>query len=160
LSSKITIVIADDHPLFRKGLRQVIEAEAELEILGEAGDGRRALTLIRAHKLNIAIVDIAVPTLDGFDLVRAVRKDNLPAAIIFLTMYRVEGILKEALDLDFRGYVVKDSAITDIVSSINAVASGQHFTSPTLTTYLIKNARRTAVDSAKSNGRRPRQKFR
>lgn len=151
LSNKITIVIADDHPLIRKGLRQIIEAEEDLEILGEAGDGHRALTLIRACKPNIAIVDIAMPTLDGFDLVRAVRNENLPVAMIFLTMYcGDEGILKKALDLDVRGYVVKDSAVTDVVSSIHAVASGQHFTSPALTTYLIKNAWQTAVDSAKS----------
>lgn len=151
MCNKITIVIVDDHPLFRKGLRQVIEAEADLEILGEAGDGQRALCLIRAHKPKIAIVDIAMPTLDGFELVRAVRKDNVPLAVIFLTMYGSdEGILKKALDLDVRGYVVKDSAVTDIVSSIHAVASGRHFTSPALTTYLIQNARQTAVDSAKS----------
>jgi DNA-binding NarL/FixJ family response regulator len=152
MSDKITIVIADDHPLSRKGLRQVIETEAHLEILGEAADGQRALTLIRTHKPTIAIVDIAMPTLDGFDLVRAVRKENLPPSMIFLTMYCGEGFLKKALDLDVKGYVMKDSAVTDIVSCINAVISGQHFTSPALTTYLINNSRQSLDASSKRTG--------
>jgi DNA-binding NarL/FixJ family response regulator len=152
MSDKITIVIADDHPLFRKGLQGVIEAEARFEILGEAEDGQRALTLIRARKPTIAIVDIAMPTLDGFELVRAVRKENLPVSMIFLTMHCGEEFLKKALDLDVRGYVMKDSAVTDIVSCINAVISGQHFTSPALTTYLINNSRQTPDDSSKRTG--------
>jgi DNA-binding NarL/FixJ family response regulator len=150
MSHKTAIVIVDDHPLFRKGLRQIIEAEAHLEIVGEAGDGQRALKLIRACKPNIAIIDISMPEFDGFDLARAVRKENLPVALIFLTMYCAdEGILKKALDLEVKGYVAKDSAVTDIVSCINAVNCGQHFTSPALTTYLINSSRQTVAGSAK-----------
>jgi DNA-binding NarL/FixJ family response regulator len=149
MSNKTSIVIVDDHPLFRKGLRQIIEAETNLEILGEAGDGQRALKLIRACKPDIAIVDISMPEFDGFDLARAVREDHLPVALIFLTMYcGDEGILKKALDLDVKGYVAKDSAVTDIVSCINAVNSGQKFTSPAVTTYLIDSSRHTVSGSA------------
>ena len=150
MSHKTTIVIVDDHPLFRKGLRYIIEAETDLEIIGEAGDGHRALKLIRTCKPNIAIVDISMPEFDGFDVARAVREAHLPVSLIFLTMYCGEdGILKKALDLDVKGYVAKDSAVTDIVSCINAVNSGQNFTSPAVTTYLINSSRQSVPGSAK-----------
>ncbi len=143
MSNKTTIVIVDDHPLFRKGLRYIIEAETDLEIIGEAGDGHLALKLIRTCKPNIAIVDISMPGFDGFDVARSVREAHLPVNLIFLTMYcGDDGILKKALDLNVKGYVAKDSAVTDIVSCINAVNSGQNFTSPAVTTYLINSSRR------------------
>lgn len=153
MSDKISVVIVDDHPLFRAGLRRVIETDPQVEVLGEAGDGQCALPLIRALKPDIAIVDIAMPVLDGFGLVRAVQKEDISVAVIFLTMYSGgQGILKTALDLDAKGYVVKDSAALEIVNCIKAVASGQHFTSPSVTTSLICNARRAETTSAKDSG--------
>lgn len=157
MSHKTTIVIVDDHPLFRKGLRQIIEAEPDMEIVGEAGDGHRALKLIRICKPNIAIVDISMPEFDGFDVARGVREAHLPVALIFLTMYcGDDGILQKALDLDVKGYVAKDSAVTDIVSCINAVNSGQNFTSPAVTTYLINSSRQTMPGSSKCTDQGPK----
>jgi DNA-binding NarL/FixJ family response regulator len=144
MSNKITIVIADDHPLFRMGLRQVVEGEAGMEIVGEAGDGQRALQMIRALKPNVAITEIGMPNVDGFDLARAVQKENLPVGMIFLTMHCDESYLKKAIDLGVRGYVAKDSAVTHVISCIEAVSAGQHFTSPALTTRLIKASWQTA----------------
>jgi DNA-binding NarL/FixJ family response regulator len=148
-----TIVVADDHPVFRQGLRQIIEAEPEFEIVGEAGDGKEALHLIRTLKPSLAILDISMPECDGLSVVRSVRESNLRVEIIFLTMYRDENIFKSALDLDVKGYVLKDSAPTDIVSGIRAVYRGEHYTSPLLTSYLVKSTR---TSTSTSNQRQSR----
>jgi DNA-binding NarL/FixJ family response regulator len=141
MEEKLSIVVADDHPVFRQGLRQIIEAEPGFEILGEAGDGKEALDLIRKLRPKVAVMDIAMPEQDGLAVVRSLREENVPVTIIFLTMYRDESIFQSALDLDVKGYVLKDSAPTDIVSGIKAVSQGGHYTSPLLTSYLIKSAR-------------------
>ena len=142
-----TIVIADDHPVFRRGLREIIDAEPGFKIIGEAGDGKHAVDLVRKLKPAIAILDISMPEQDGLSVVRQARDANLPVEFIFLTMYRDEAIFKSALDLDVRGYVLKDSAPTDIVSAIKAVSRGEHYTSPLLTSYLVKSARAVQTTS-------------
>src|SRR5262249_5756312 len=89
----------------------------------------------------LAILDIAMPETDGFAVVRSVRDANQPVEIIFLTMYRDESIFKSALELDVKGYVLKDSAPTDIISALKAVCRGEYYTSPLLTSSLVKGPR-------------------
>jgi DNA-binding NarL/FixJ family response regulator len=138
---KVRIIIADDHPVFRRGLKQIIESEPDMQIVGEEGDGTSALERIREMRPEIAILDISMPKLDGIMVARRLREQALPVEVIFLTMYREEKLFSCALALDVKGYVLKDSTVTDIVSSIRAVARGEHYTSPALTTYLIKRRR-------------------
>jgi len=142
-----TIVIADDHPVFRRGLREIIDAEPGFRIVGEAGDGKHALELLRKLKPTVAILDISMPEQDGLSVVRSVREAKLEVGVVFLTMYRDEGIFKSALDLDVKGYVLKDSAPADIVSALKAVSRGEHFTSPLLTSYLVKSTRAVQTQS-------------
>lgn len=137
MTREVRIAVIDDHPIVRQGLRQTIEACSDFKVVGEAGNGYAALELIERHRPDIAVMDIDMPGLDGFGVARALRERNLSVGIIFLTIHREEDLFKEAMNLGARGYVLKDSAVTDIVSSIKAVASGQHFTSPQLTTYLF-----------------------
>ncbi len=144
MEDKVRIVIADDHPVFRQGLRQIIESEPDLQVVGEAGDGNSALERIQSLGPGIAILDIDMPQLDGMAVTRRLREEQLPVEIIFLTIYREERLLNRALDLDVKGYVLKDSAVTDIVSSIKAVANGEHYTSPALTSYLVRRRRGAA----------------
>jgi len=141
MNKKMRILIADDYPLSRRGLREVVESEPDIEVVAEAGDGESALDSIRTLGPDIAILDIGMPKLDGLGVARATREELLPVSIIFLTMYREERLLNRALELGAKGYVLKDSAATDIVSCIRAVAAGQHYTSPELTTYLVKRSR-------------------
>lgn len=148
MDDKVTIVIADDHPLFRRGLIEVVQTESNLEIVGEADDGAQALTLIRALKPTIAILDIAMPRVDGFAVAGSVREEKLPVSIIFLTMYRERKLFERALEMKVSGYVLKDSAANDIVSGINAVAMGRHFVSPELTSYLIDASRVSSSGSS------------
>jgi len=142
VAAKIEIVIADDHPIVRQGLRQAIEREATLTIMGEAGDGRSALELIQKLKPRIAVLDMDMPEMDGLTVAREIKKQRLPVAVVFLTVHRDGDLFQEALSAGAQGYILKDSAMNDIVAGLKAVAGGNHFTSPALTTYLIKSRER------------------
>jgi DNA-binding NarL/FixJ family response regulator len=141
----LPVAIADDHPVFRKGLRQIIEAEPDLRIVGEAEDGAAALALVREHKPAVAVLDLDMPRMDGFEVIRAVRQEGLQMAIVILTMHKDEDLFNEAISLNVLGYILKDSATTDIVGSIRAVASGQYFISPSISNFLINRNRRLAA---------------
>lgn len=143
-NDQIRLVIADDHPIFRKGLLQVIEIEPDLQIVGEAADGQTALDQIKTLRPDVAVLDIDMPKMNGFVLAQEIGARKLPSKIIFLTMYKEENAFNRALDLGVKGYLLKDSAVTDIVAGIRAVATGQHFISPAISSYLIN--RHTRVD--------------
>ena len=136
---RIRILIADDHPIVRQGLLQVIERDAELEIVAEAADGPDALLKIREHLPQVTILDIDMPTLDGFQVASAIREENIDVEIVFLTVHREESFMKKSFHLGAKGYVLKDSAVTDIVSAVKAAHRGQAFISPAMTAYLIKS---------------------
>jgi DNA-binding NarL/FixJ family response regulator len=142
--AEIRVVIADDHPVFRQGLRQVVEAEPSLRVVAEAGDGEAALARLREARPDVALVDLDMPGMSGFEVARAVRRENLPVELVFLTMHKDEDVLEEALRLGVKGYVVKDSAVTDIVGSVRAVAAGRHFISPSVSAHLVRRRERAA----------------
>lgn len=142
MKSKIRVLIADDHPVYRRGLRHVISAAPTLELVGEAEDGDAALAVIRDEQPHVAVLDIDMPHKDGFEVVRELERLKSDTKVILLTMHKEEGMFNTALDLGVKGYVLKDSAITDIVSSIEAVAVGENYVSPALATYLVKRIRR------------------
>ncbi len=150
--NQITLIIADDHPIVRQGLRQAIEADAALKVLTEAGDGRAALEAIEKYQPQVAVLDIDMPLMDGFAVARAVREKKLNVEMVFLTIQRDEDMVNEAVNLGVKGYVLKDSALTDIVSCIKSVAGGQHYTSSVLTSYLIKRSRRAAALTEEKTG--------
>jgi DNA-binding NarL/FixJ family response regulator len=141
MENDVRILLADDHPIVRQGLRRVIDEEPNLQVVAEASDGQTALELIEKLRPKIAVLDIDMPVLNGFDVARAVRDRKMPVAIIFLTVYREESFFDQALRLGTKGYVLKDSAVTDIVSGIRAVAAGEHYTSPAMTSYLMTKRR-------------------
>jgi len=145
MKTEIKIVIADDHPIFRQGLRQIIELDPLLKVSGEAGDGETALEQIRSNKPQVAVLDVDMPQMDGFEVAQAVQGERLPVEVIFLTMYKDERIFNRAMDLGVKGYILKDSAATEVVGGIKAVVAGQNYISPVLSTYLLNRSRRAAV---------------
>lgn len=151
-ANRTTILIADDHPVLRLGLRGLIESERDLEVVSEASDGERALELIQALHPAIAILDIAMPKLDGLALAEQLIGQEPPVKIILLTMYREDKLFRKALDAGVKGYVLKDSMVTDIVGCIRAVAAGQHYASPELTTYLVNRVKHVDITSALRSG--------
>lgn len=138
------ILIADDHPVFRQGLRQIIETDSQLTVSAEAADGEQALARLQDTPLDVAMLDLTMPIKDGFAVARAARELRLEIPLVFLTMHRDEHYLHAALDLGVKGYVLKDSAITEIVSCLKAVAAGQDYISPALSSYLIRRSTRAA----------------
>jgi DNA-binding NarL/FixJ family response regulator len=152
MKAETRILIADDHPLLRQGLRQTIESDPQLIVVAEVGDGQSALERLRKLRPEIAVLDVNMPGLDGFGVARAIGEEQLPVEIIFLTVYRERTFFNQALDLGAKGYILKDSASTDIVTGIRAVAAGEYFTSPVLTSYLIHRQRPTTADSEPATG--------
>ncbi len=142
--NEIRIVIADDHPIFRKGLRSTIETDPKLKIVAEAENGEQALELIKAVKPEIAILDMEMPHKDGFEVMKEIQEKKLPVLVVCLTMYKDERFFNTALDRGAKGYILKDSAVNDIIAGINAVAAGQHFISPQLSTYLLNRRSKAA----------------
>jgi len=144
MKNEITIVIADDHPVFRQGLRQIIESDLALKVVAEAEDGQSALDRIKETKPEIAILDIDMPRGDGFEVTRALQEKRLPTKVIFLTMHSDERFLNAALDAGVHGYVLKDSAVAEIIQSVKMVSAGHNYISPRLSAYLINRGRRAA----------------
>lgn len=139
---KIKIIMADDHPIVRQGLRRMIETDKSIEILAEADNGEAGLKLILENEPNVAVLDIDMPKMDGFAVAREIKKLNLPIEVIFLTMYSEEEMFQAAMDLGVKGYILKDGAVNDIVAAIKAVAIGRPFISPALSALLLKRRRR------------------
>jgi DNA-binding NarL/FixJ family response regulator len=141
--------MADDHPIVRQGLKQIIETDKNVLIVAEAGNGKNALELIEQHQPDVAVLDIDMPEMDGFDVVREMKKKDIKSAIVFLTMHSEKEVFEEAMDLGVKGYVLKDSAVNDIVASIKSVAVGGAFLSPALSALLIN--RRNRIDELNEN---------
>jgi DNA-binding NarL/FixJ family response regulator len=137
---KISVLLADDHPLMRKGLKEMIEDDSTFYVIAEAHNGERALALIEQHMPVIAVLDIDMPVMSGLEVAAAVQKKKLPTRIIFLTMYDTENIFTKAIELGVMGYVLKESAATEIVEALKSVSAGKHFITPALSGVLVKQS--------------------
>lgn len=129
---EVKLLIVDDHPLFRRGLRQVIEENPRFRVVGEAADGEAALRMIAELKPNIAVVDIDMPRVSGLEMVRTLQKIKSPVTTVFLTMYDEEDMFNAAMDLGVKAYVVKESAADDIIVALEKVDQGETFISPSI----------------------------
>jgi DNA-binding NarL/FixJ family response regulator len=140
---ELKILIVDDHPIVRKGLRQVIEEEPDLKVIAEAGDGNVGLALIRESKPDIVILDLDMPKMNGFAVAAEVNKLELAPKIIFLTFHIEVDLFYKAMDLGSAGYILKESALLDIVGGIRAIAAGHTFVSPAMTSALLNRRARS-----------------
>ena len=145
MEAETHIIIADDHPIFRRGLCAVVEAEPRLKVVADAADGDTALALICQHEPDVAILDLDMPGQDGFAVTRALTEKGLAVFVIILTMPDSESLFNEALDLGVKGFVLKDSALPEIIDCIKAVTAGRNYISPQLSTYLMSRAGRAAT---------------
>ena len=148
MNHSLRILIADDHPVFRQGLRQIIEADPQLTVVAEASDGEQALARLQDTPVDVAMLDLTMPLKDGFAVARSAREQRLAVPLVFLTMHKDEHYLHAALDLGVKGYILKDSAITEIVNCIRAVVAGHDYVSPALSSYLIRRSARAAALAA------------
>jgi DNA-binding NarL/FixJ family response regulator len=142
MSEQIRLVFADDHPFFRDGLRAALGSADGLRLVGEAADGARMLELLQSLQPDVAIIDIGLPVMNGVTVVRQIRKRRLPVEVVFLTVHDDEGMFEEALELGVKGYLLKDCTATEMIRCVRAVASGQHYTMPPMTSYLVGKMQR------------------
>jgi len=148
----VRIILADDHPLFRKGLFDVLAEDGRFEIVGEAGDGIRALELIEQKNPRVAILDIDMPNMSGLDVAAEVTKRKLQTEVVVLTMHEDAGHLGIAMDAGAIGYVLKDTVAAEIVHCLEAVLSGKNYISPTLSQHLLKKDARAVAGMAQKLG--------
>ena len=139
MDNEVRVFIADDHDIVRRGLRASIEEDPQMKVVGEAANGEIALNAIRETRPNVAVLDIDMPKLDGFGVARELSKQGSDVDIIFLTLHTDEGLFRAAIELGCRGYLLKDSASSEIGACLCAVASGQMYISPALTAKLVKS---------------------
>jgi DNA-binding NarL/FixJ family response regulator len=137
VSGSLRIVIADDHAIFRKGLREVIDGEEGLSVVAECADGEATLAAVEKHAPDVLVLDVDMPRMDGFAVVRELRGRGTQVEIVLLTMHGREDLLRAALELGVHGYVVKDGALLDVVQAIRAVHSGEPFISSSLSARLL-----------------------
>lgn len=143
MTTSIKVFIADDHPIFRRGLAQVLNEVPNIDVVGEAEDGIEALARIRTSFPDVVILDIDMPALDGFEVATTIAKEKMPVRVIFLTMHNSESLLNRVLNLGVKGYVLKDGAMVEIIQAIKAVLRDEEFISPALTKHLFNRLRRS-----------------
>ena len=135
----IRVLLADDHGVVRKGLRFLLERQPDMEIVGEAADGREAVRLAEASNPDIVIMDIAMPLLNGIEATAQMVKRNPAIAVIILSVHSDEDYLLSSLNAGAKGYLLKDSAEVDLVRAIQAVRKGTPFFSPEIAKTMLED---------------------
>lgn len=151
MESKKTILLADDHALIRGGLRQVIEQSKDYQII-ESDNGEDALRIIREKKPHIAILDIEMPGITGFEVAKRVQNEGISIDIIFLTMYKDESLFNKAMDIGVKGYVLKENTVSEILRCIDSVLAGKHYLSPEISDFLINRNHKLASPATDKEG--------
>jgi DNA-binding NarL/FixJ family response regulator len=137
--SKIRVLVADDHGIVRKGLRFVLERQDDLEVVGEASDGREAVRICEQVSPNVVVMDIAMPQLNGLDAAAQIVRHSPEIKVIILSMHADEDYLVRALNSGVKAYLLKDSAELDLVRAVRAVAQGSSFFSPAIAQLLAED---------------------
>jgi two-component system nitrate/nitrite response regulator NarL len=149
------IIIADDHPIFRDGLKRLLESEREFKVIGEACDGVEAVKLARQLKPEILLLDLAMPRRPGLEALREMNSDSSSVRVILLTAAIEKDQIVEALQLGARGVVLKDSATQILLKSIRAVMSGEYWVGRESVSNLVQYLR-NLIDSSSTHSRQKR----
>lgn len=139
MTSKIRILVADDHTLMRNGIRALLEDEQDIIVVGEAEDGREAVRLVNQVKPNVVLMDIAMPLLNGLEATRQIKREHPEIKVLVLTMYDHEEYFREMLEAGAAGYIVKRAAANELVAAIRAVYNGEAVLSPAITRLLLED---------------------
>jgi DNA-binding NarL/FixJ family response regulator len=135
----ISILLVDDHTIVRQGLAKVLEAEPGFRVVGEARDGREAISQVEQIKPDVVIMDIAMPLLNGVEATRQIKKAHPRTKVIILSMHSHNRFISELFSLGASGYLIKDSSGTDVVNAINAAVRGDTYLSPSISRQVIED---------------------
>jgi len=144
--SQIRIVLADDHAVMRTGLRLVLERQVDFTVVGEASDGREAVALVQREAPDVLVMDIGMPNLNGIEGARQVAAAAPQVAVVILSMHSDESYVLRALKAGARGYLLKESAESDLIAAIRAVHAGKAFFSPAVSRMLVEDYVRQLQD--------------
>ncbi len=154
---KVRVVIADDHPLYREGVRRALAASGQIEVLAEAEDGRQALAEIALHRPEVAVLDYRLPELDGVAVAHAIGRDKLPTRVLLLSAFTESGIVYKALQTGVSGFIPKDARREEIVDAVLACARGENVLPLTIAAGLVSEIRMRATDDAPALTARERE---
>jgi len=139
--AKIRILLADDHTLFRQGVKTLLAAESDMEVVGEAWDGTGAADRAAELKPDVVLMDIGMPGPSSFETARQIKRNRPETRVLFLTMYDDEDYLVESMEVGANGYVLKDSPATQLVAAVRDVCRGGSYLSPRMLSQLVDDFR-------------------
>ena len=139
---RIRILLADDHAVVRQGFKMILSAQPDMEIVGEAGNGREAVALAEELKPDVVVMDVAMPELNGIEATRRLAESVPHARVVALSMHKDSVYVREILRAGARGYLLKDSVAGDLVSAVRAVAQGEGYLSPAVSDAVLDDYRR------------------
>jgi len=142
----IRVFLADDHAMVRKGFRLILEAQPDMEIAGEAGNGREAVELAERLHPDVVVMDVAMPELNGIEATRRLAASSPHTRVLALSMHKDSVYVREILRAGARGYLLKDSIDTDLISAVRAVARGDGYISPGVSDAVLSDYRRHVTD--------------
>jgi len=152
--SPIRVLLVDDHPIFRAGLRALLESQPDVRVIGEAGNGAEAIARANELRPDIILLDISMPDVDGLEALRRMQADHVPGKVLVLTMHAENEYLFQVLESGGYGYVLKQGVDTDLFTAIRTVAAGDIFLYPSATALLLSRYReqkRAMEDTADDN---------
>jgi two-component system nitrate/nitrite response regulator NarL len=138
---RVTVLIADDHPLYREGVVRALSASGQVEVVAEAEDGRSALEKIQEHQPDVALLDYKLPELDGVAVTNAVVRDQLPTRVLLVSAFTDTGVVYQALETGAAGFVSKEARREQIVDAVLACARGENVVPPDIAAGLVSEIR-------------------
>jgi two-component system, NarL family, response regulator NreC len=146
MQKKIRILLADDHAMVRQGFRMILAAQSDMEIVGEAGNGRAAVELSEQLKPDVVVMDVAMPELNGIEATRRITGSSPHTRVLALSMYKDSVYVREILRAGARGFLLKDAIDRDLLAAVRAVAGGEGYLSPAVSEAVLSDYRRHVTD--------------
>lgn len=134
------ILIVDDHPLFRKGIKSVLTEDPDVKVIGEAGNSEEAMKLIEKETVDIVILDLQMPGMSGIELSKMIKSRYKNISIILLTMHKDERIFNNSLEYGLEAYILKENAVEEVLKAVHVVADGNFYLSPSMSEYMIRKS--------------------
>src|SRR5262245_3108835 len=146
MKRKIRILLADDHKLVRQGFRLILASQEDMEVVGETGNGREAVELSKSLKPDVVIMDVTMPELNGIEATRRIRETSPHIRVLALSVHRDSVYVREIVRAGAEGYLLKESADTDLLAAVRAVGEGNSYLSPEVSGAILKDYRKHATN--------------